>query len=545
MRAHAIRVVAAFIALVGAAVLVWASMPQRAGRPVADTAALVADGRLGPDTAVVVGGCLLVLARGLAGRRRLALYLAVPLLVVGVVALAAGGVLRAGPPAHLGLRLLLGTAAVGVLVPARRDFPTLPHPRRVRTAIRIAALAAVLFVGHAGWLLATRDHGARAVAVVGATLGLAAAGCTVLALATALAAAPAPAPDPPGRRALAAALVGHPDSGSLAPFVTRADICHVFSPDDRATIGYRVLFGVALAGGDPVGAQGAASAAIGQFQAMCTRNGWRPAVIGAGTPLVDAWRAGGVARRVPIGDEAVIEVAGFALDSRRMRNVRQAVNRTHNAGISVAIGPAQAQRLAPLEPVRVDWLAGRAERGFSMNLDGLLAARDDCVVAVASDRDGVPQGFARFAGCGAGRSLTLDVAPRRRGAPNGIVERIIVEVVEYARARGAAEVSLNFAGFRRLYAASGRLARAVAALTHLFDRWIELGPLYRFTAKFHPHWRARHLLLASWLDLPRVGLAALRAELGRPVPADPDAVPAWSGLARTPDPTPDESSARP
>jgi lysyl-tRNA synthetase class 2 len=110
--------------------------------------------------------------------------------------------------------------------------------------------------------------------------------------------------------------------------------------------------------------------------------------------------------------------------------------------------------------------------------------------------------------------LTLDVAPRRRDAPNGIVERLIVETVRYGRERGVREVSLNFAGMRQVFTASGRLARLAAAAVHVFDRWIELRPLYRFTAKFDPRWRPRSLLLRSWCEVGPVGVAALVAEFG-------------------------------
>jgi len=116
-----------------------------------------------------------------------------------------------------------------------------------------------------------------------------------------------------------------------------------------------------------------------------------------------------------------------------------------------------------------------------------------------------------------------------------VVERLIVEVVEFGRANDVAEVSLNFAGFRTMFARTGAAARMVAGLAHLLDRWVELGPLYRFNAKFDPHWRARSVVVRSWLELAWVGPAALRAELGRPriVPAldeDPELDPAiaWS-----------------
>ena len=78
-----------------------------------------------------------------------------------------------------------------------------------------------------------------------------------------------------------------------------------------------------------------------------------------------------------------------------------------------------------------------------------------------------------------------------------------------------AELSLNFAGLRGVFAARTRPARLAAGLAHLLDRWIELWPLYRFTVKFRPRWRPRSVLMRSWWGVGWVAAAALRAEFGR------------------------------
>jgi lysyl-tRNA synthetase class 2 len=105
-----------------------------------------------------------------------------------------------------------------------------------------------------------------------------------------------------------------------------------------------------------------------------------------------------------------------------------------------------------------------------------------------------------------------------------VVERLVVEVIDDARRRGVAEVSLNFAGLRRLFELTGATRVLAAPASHAFDCWIRLGPLYRFCAKFQPIWRSRYLLLRSWLDVGLVAAAALQAEFAsrtRPVPDSP------------------------
>jgi len=251
------------------------------------------------------------------------------------------------------------------------------------------------------------------------------------------------------------------------------------------------------------------------FADLCAVRGWRPAVLGADAATALRWRGAGVGRGFEIGAEAVLDVATFSMTSRRMRNLRQAVRRAGNAGVRVTIGPLEEGLAARLAPILRDWLRGRGERGFAMNLDQLLAPQPDTLVAVAWDAAGEPRAFARFASVAGGRVLSLDVAPRGRSAPNGVVERLIVEMVGYGRAHGAREVSLNFAGMRRVYAGHSLRTRVARVPLRALDRWIELESLHRFTVKFRPGWRPRELRFRSWLEIVPVGVAALTAEFGQ------------------------------
>jgi lysyl-tRNA synthetase class 2 len=326
--------------------------------------------------------------------------------------------------------------------------------------------------------------------------------------------APYPAPEPgtPTQRRAVRTMIDQAESDSLAPFATRQDKSYVFSPDGRAAIGYRVVLGTAVVGGDPVGSPDQVGAAMASFLEVCKRHGWRPAVLGATDQAAQEWRRHRL-RGMVIGDEAVLDVASFSLHTRRMRNVRQAVSRTRNAGVEVTFGPTSAVLERELRPVLDDWLAGRQLRGFSMNLDEMLADRPDTLIGTARTSDGEPVAFARFIRCAGGQTFTLDVAPRRRDAPNGVVERLIVEAVAYARSAGVREVSLNFAAFRRVFESPAALSRVVARLTHIADPWIGIGPLYRFCAKFDPHWRQRSLMMRSWRSIAAVGAAAIMTEL--------------------------------
>ncbi len=447
--------------------------------------------------AVLLAVLLLVLGWGLARRRVVALGATVVLLCVVALDLA-----------HVAYTLPLLAVAAGLAL-WRGRWTAVPDRPQVYIAVRnglLTAGAAVVFDGVAHFHLVTGlDMGSVLLAVV------------LVGLVTALRAAPAPEPSDEAERARIRVLVASGDD-TLAPFALRSDKTYLFSADGRAAVGYRVLLGVAVVGGDPVGDPAAFADVVARFRALCERKGWRPAALGARGDRAALWSG---MRSVGIGDEVVLDVAPFGLGTRRMRNVRQAVRRTYNSGVHTAVVPA-----AEIEPaLRTEmaalsrqWLGSNRERGFSMILDGLF---DDShpagLFVLAFDPVDRLVGFQRYLPVGR-CALSLDVMRRTRERLNGLNERMIVDVVEYARANGMGRVSLNFAAFRSLLDSDrrGTVEQVGYRLLHLLDPLIQVESLYLFNAKFRPGYVPRSVLLGSWPALPVVLLALLGLEFALP-----------------------------
>lgn len=316
-------------------------------------------------------------------------------------------------------------------------------------------------------------------------------------------------------------LVARPDGDTLDPFALRHDKRYVFSADGRAAVAYRYLNGVGLAAGDPVGDPRSAGDAVRRFLARCDAHGWRPAAIGVRGDRLDVWLEQGM-RLQYLGDEAVIEVAGFHLDGRAMRPVRQAVSRTRRHGITTEVhregdlDPTLRRALVGISEAHLD---GQPDRGFSMALDGLLSGRDaDCVIVVARDETGSPFAFQRYVPCRDGRGLSLDAMRRDDSGArqvNGVNELLIVDAVAWAAERGIEEVSLNFAAFKGLMEQDpdrGLRDSVTAWFVRRLDPHFQIGSLLSFNAKFHPRWVPRYLVYRAAGDLAPVGLAAASAE---------------------------------
>jgi lysyl-tRNA synthetase class 2 len=289
---------------------------------------------------------------------------------------------------------------------------------------------------------------------------------------------------------------------------------------------------VSLASGDPIGLRSLWPEAIGRWLADCAEHGWTPAVLGCGTAGGQAYQRAGL-RVIEVGDEAILDVATFSLHGRAMRGVRQAVARMRRAGYTCRVARQRDLDAATLaEAVRcsAEYRDGKVERGFSMALSRLGEPADgDCLLVLCHDGDGRLRGLLQFVPWGA-RDLSLDLMRGDRTAPNGLTELMIVAAAEAAGDLGVTRISLNFAVLRSVFAraeqlGAGPVIRLSGRLLRMVSRVWQIESLYRANAKYQPAWQPRFLCFPSARDLPRIAIAALRAEAFLPSPPTRKAAP--------------------
>jgi lysyl-tRNA synthetase class 2 len=319
-------------------------------------------------------------------------------------------------------------------------------------------------------------------------------------------------------RELARALVATWGEDTLAPFVLRADKSYFFGEGERAFLAYRVVGGVAIVSGDPIGPQEELPELVERFVAFAHARDWRIAILGVSERSVELYRRQGL-RVLYHGDEAVLETATFSLDGRPIRKVRQSVQRLRRLGYRAEVrtpDEVDGALRRELEEVARAWRGTQPERGFVMALDALFRqGPDEAVFVIGCGPGGDVQGFLHFAVCRAGAALSLSSMPRLRTTPNGFNEWLVCETAAWAREHGFERVSLNFAPFAAVLAPEAELngLRKLErqALLRLKGRF-QLDNLLLFNRKFFPSWEPRFVVYERRLDLPRVGIAALAAE---------------------------------
>lgn len=314
------------------------------------------------------------------------------------------------------------------------------------------------------------------------------------------------------------------DRDSLGYFALRREKSVVWSPTGKAAVAYRVVGGVSLASGDPIGDPEAWPGAIEPWLAEAREHGWIPAVMGVSEEGGTVYARHGL-DALELGDEAIVETAEFTLDGRAMRTVRQAYNRVRRAGYEVTVrrhADIPDDEMTELLRRADDWRDGETERGFSMALGRLGDPADgQCVMLVCRDSGDAPgQGELRavlsFVPWGP-NGLSLDLMRRDRNSENGLMEFMVIELLQRAPKIGITQVSLNFAMFRSVFERGSRLGagpvlRLWRSLLSFFSRWWQIESLYRANAKYRPIWEPRFMLFEKSSDLLRIGIAAARAE---------------------------------
>ena len=532
-------VLAAFVAVAGALDVLDAILPVHR-TSLLERLAPAAVHPLASALAAPVGIVLMLLARGLARRKRRAWQVAVGLLLGSTVL-------------HIFHGMGMGATFTGLiaiaLVARRRDFGAAGDPSdqpRVLLRAGLLVLGIYAYGAAALWMnriMADRPftlpfslsetsralvglslvHGQRHLSGDFASwfpasvliLGVAAA---ILVLVAWLAPWRYRLRQEARERELARELVSAHGEDTLAPFALRADKSYFFGESERAFLAYRVVGGVAIVSGDPIGPTDELEELLARFVEFAHARDWRVAILGASDRFLDLYRARGL-QALYHGDEAVVETASFSLEGRAIRKVRQSVHRLEKAGYTVRVATPRElpdELRDELEAVARAWRGSAPERGFAMALDALFRLDgDDAVFVIGLGPDGAAAGFLHFAVTPAAKALSLSTMPRLRSVPNGFTEWLVCAAVEWARANGYERVSLNFSPFAALLGGEAPLSTAQRLQRHALRGMkghFQLDNLLLFNRKFFPEWQPRFVVYERRLDLPRVGIAALAAE---------------------------------
>ena len=229
---------------------------------------------------------------------------------------------------------------------------------------------------------------------------------------------------------------------------------HWFAADGQSYVAYRVIGGVALTTGDPVGPRDRLRDTVVGFAEFAAGNGWTPcfySVSSACKAVADELGWSGL----QVAEETLLDLPDLAFTGKKFQDIRTALNRAKKSGVEaewLRFGSAPLAITDQITAISEEWVAdkGLPEMGFT--LGGLEEVDDPEVrLLVAIDADRTVHGVTSLAAGlrqrpGDGLDAGLHAPSLRRFPPgDGVPHRVGRDVVE-GGGRGGAEPVRRAAG---------------------------------------------------------------------------------------------------
>jgi len=308
----------------------------------------------------------------------------------------------------------------------------------------------------------------------------------------------------------------------VAPFLSAPDLDVFVSPNGRAAIAYRAEADTLLALGDPIGPAEEIAPLLAAFETHCRERDWEFAFFQASPEMRAAYAARGW-RVLHVGEEPVIDPRTFTLEGGPMGDVRRAVRRLEESGVTVrsfrppahAFDPAADEvLLAGLRAVSHAWLTAHpgGEKSFGMGrFDVRQLVQRWLLVAVSSA--GRVEALLTWAEVPAAQGWTLDLMRRLDDAPAGVMDLLIARSALEARDAGIAGLSLGLSALVSVDSEPGPDEERVRAfLRRRLGAFYDFEGLFHWKKKFQPRFEDRFLVVPGALALPRVLYALARAQ---------------------------------
>ena len=317
---------------------------------------------------------------------------------------------------------------------------------------------------------------------------------------------------------------------TIAAFALEEDADYFFSANQRAVLAYRFESDVLLVIGDPIGPPEEMPALLQAFEIFCREHDWAFAFYQVRPEHLRWYRTRGWSA-VHIGEDPMLRTARFTLEGPALGTVRRQVRKLDKAGLVVrhfvpgesAFDPARDpdRILEQLREISNEWVKAKSggEKGFCM---GRFDAAELCNAWLSVAWNPATrrvEAFATWTPIWARRGWAIDLMRRRRDAPTGVMELLVVRSVEHARERGDDLMSLSLSALVKVASRPDASTEttvtedpARAFLIQRMSRFYDFQGLFRWKRKFDPDFEDRYLVYPHTLALPKIALALVRAQ---------------------------------
>jgi len=274
---------------------------------------------------------------------------------------------------------------------------------------------------------------------------------------------------------------------------------YFFDQTYQSGLAFHTYKGVALCVSDPIGDSLRFPALFSDFHEMCFNNDWLPASIHVSDQYRQLYEKNGFTLQ-KLGQEAVVDLHDFNSRVAINKYFRQIGNKftKHDYSTELLHPPHHTAVLDRLKVISDDWLSqgGRSERGFAM---GYYTSQymQMCKILVARDAAGTIQAFVNIVPADKfdTKEATYDLLRNAAGSLGNINDYLLMNLMENLATEGYKRLNLGLAPLGGLKGSNDEEKSLIDNVLQFAyangDRFYSFSGLYRFKAKYEPHWQDR------------------------------------------------------
>jgi phosphatidylglycerol lysyltransferase len=292
-----------------------------------------------------------------------------------------------------------------------------------------------------------------------------------------------------------------------------------FSDQADGFISYRISNGFAIVLEGPVCAEDKQVVVLTEFDAHCRKMGLKTAFYRVDESSISFFQLL-KKRKLLIGQEAILEIEKFSLEGRDKKSLRNALNSLQKKGfVTEAVkAPLTQELIAEMKLVSDDWLNGyhKKELVFSQGMFSNAIVDHDVIIMKDSEQN--LKAFLDVIPDFSPGEITYDLIRKTMDAPGGCMDALIIELINYAKERGAKYVNLGLVPLMGIEEPDNTAEQLMSYAYRKLKRFRHYSGLRNFKQKYATTWHNKYLVYENDFDLLQLPMALNRVMQPKSLP---------------------------
>lgn len=286
-----------------------------------------------------------------------------------------------------------------------------------------------------------------------------------------------------------------------------------FSETVEAFTSYKIASGFAIVLEEPVCSHEDKLFAIKEFEEFSKKNGLKPAYYRIPESSLQIFKIL-KKKKLLVGQEALVDVQNFTLQGKDRKSLRNGINSISKKGFrsEVILAPQNPAFLNELKSISDEWLGefNKRESVFSQgSFDADLLKNQNIIVI--KDENNKVQAFLNVIPDFAPEETTYDLIRKRKEAPGGCMDVLIVALIDYAKNKKFKFLNMGLTPMSGLDAPDSAAEQIMKYAYHRVGSLKHFQTLRFFKEKYASFWENKYLIYGNDFDLLQLPTALNKA----------------------------------